>query len=85
MNGLDLARAARKRDARLPVLLVTGFSTLAEEAAREFPVLRKPYQVADLNRALARAIADATGNPVNLVRLDQAKRSRAAKQDRPGG
>jgi PAS domain S-box-containing protein len=85
MNGLDLARAARKRDARLPVLLVTGFSTVADEAAREFPVLRKPYQVADLNRALARAIADATGSPVNLVRLDQAKRSRAAKQDRPGG
>jgi CheY-like chemotaxis protein len=83
MNGLDLARAIRKRDAHLPVLLVTGFSTVAEEAAGEFPVLRKPYQRVDLDRALARAIADITGNPVNLVRLDQAKRGRTARRDRP--
>jgi CheY-like chemotaxis protein len=81
MNGLDLARTIRQRDAKVPVLLVTGFSTVAEEAAREFPVLRKPYQIAELSRAISRMLAEATGSAPNLLRLDQAKRRRQRPRD----
>ena len=52
MNGLDLAREARRRRPGLPVLLTSGY---ADEAIREadrqgIPVLRKPY---DLNTLAA--------------------------------
>ena len=44
-NGLDLARALRRRFPGLPVLLTTGYSAAAQQAAAEgFPVLPKPYQ-----------------------------------------
>src|SRR5262249_39436852 len=46
MNGLGLAQRIRLDHPGLPVLLATGYGSAAEEAAREFLVLRKPYQVA---------------------------------------
>ncbi len=54
MNGLELARAIQERHPEVPVILATGYSKAAEEAAAEFTVLRKPYELAGLNRALAR-------------------------------
>lgn len=56
-DGLGLARIARERYPDLPIVLVTGYSQSAEAASKEFTVLRKPYQLADLNRASARAFA----------------------------
>jgi PAS domain S-box-containing protein len=53
MNGLELARTIRKRHPDLPVLLATGYSTAAEDAAAEFVVLRKPYQAEALSAAIA--------------------------------
>jgi CheY-like chemotaxis protein len=38
------------------VLLVTGYSSRAVEAAGEFPVLRKPFQPQQLGQAVARAM-----------------------------
>jgi CheY-like chemotaxis protein len=54
MNGLDLARAIRERHPDVPVILATGYSKAAEEAAAEFTVLRKPYDLAGLSRASAK-------------------------------
>jgi len=54
MNGLDLARTIRKRRPDVPVILATGYSKAAEEAAAEFTVLRKPYDLAGLSRASAK-------------------------------
>jgi CheY-like chemotaxis protein len=54
MNGLDLARAIRQRHPELPIVLATGYSKAAEEAAAEFTVLRKPYDLSGLSRALAK-------------------------------
>jgi CheY-like chemotaxis protein len=57
MDGLDLARTIRRRWPQLPVLLVSGFSSAAEDAAREgLTVLRKPYPPEALSKALAEAI-----------------------------
>ncbi len=57
-NGLDLARQVRAdHGGRIPVLLATGYSDVAQAAAAEgFPILRKPYSAADLREALAKAV-----------------------------
>ena len=58
MDGLDLARSARKRRADLPIVLMTGFSQAAGSAAEEgFPVLRKPFTMDALASALGAAVA----------------------------
>src|SRR5712671_895107 len=54
MNGLELARAIRERHPDVRVILATGYSKAAEEAATEFIVLRKPYDLAGLSRASAK-------------------------------
>ena len=59
MNGLDLARAIRERKPELPVLLATGYSAAAADAAHEFFVLRKPYSLSQLADALAATLHDA--------------------------
>jgi PAS domain S-box-containing protein len=53
INGLGLARLIRARYPTLPVFLATGYGSAAEEAAREFIVLRKPYEIADITRAVS--------------------------------
>jgi len=70
MDGLGLAKAVRERNLHLPVLLVTGYSEAAARVASEYPVLRKPYQLAELSRATAHLIADAgQARRDNVVRL----------------
>ena len=64
MDGLALARTVKQRWPDLPTVLTTGYAKIFE-AEPEFPVLRKPYQIA----ALARVIRDA---------LDSAKLARKA-------
>jgi len=61
MNGLDLANSVRQRFPAIAVLLSTGYSSSAQDAVRQgFEVLRKPYDLAALQRALraARKAAD---------------------------
>src|ERR1041385_6403840 len=70
MDGVGLARALRQRQTDLPVVLVTGFSTSATEAELEFAILRKPFEVSDLSRVMAKAIAEAkVANAANVIRL----------------
>jgi two-component system NtrC family sensor kinase len=53
MNGLELAKAVRRRFPNIVVLLTTGYSSSAQEAIRQgFEVLPKPYDLAALQRAL---------------------------------
>jgi CheY-like chemotaxis protein len=76
MDGVALARALRQRRPALPILLVTGYSDTAASAEGEFAVLRKPYRLADLNRAVAKALTEARepASP-NLVHLHDMRRS----------
>ena len=57
LDGLGLARAIRERHPDLPVVLATGYSNAAKEAASEFAVLRKPYQLAEFSRVVAKLVA----------------------------
>ena len=60
MDGLALAREARRRRPGLPVLLTTGYTgSDAADLPISLPVLRKPYKLADLAQALQSALAEA--------------------------
>lgn len=54
MNGVDLAHEIRKRRPKTPIVLTTGFSGAAKVDV-EFPIVRKPYQVEELEQVLAAA------------------------------
>jgi len=70
MDGIGLARVIRERKPGLAVLLVTGYSNAASYLVGEFVVIRKPFLLAELNRAVARLIAEAKQPPgSNVVRL----------------
>src|SRR5204863_9867997 len=56
MDGLALARGVRERDPHVPVLLTSGYARMAEAAAAEFPILRKPYELSALARAVRQSI-----------------------------
>ena len=79
MNGLDLARAVRKEHPDLLVVLATGYGEAAGQAAVEFTVLRKPYNVADLDQALFDARRRQAARQRKVVDLQATKRERAAK------
>jgi DNA-binding NtrC family response regulator len=80
MDGVGLARALRQRQSDLPVVLVTGFSSSAIEAELEFALLRKPFELSDLSRVMAKAIAEAHGaNADNVIRLRD-RRNAAERQ-----
>ena len=54
-DGLMLARKIRARFPEIPIVLATGYAKLFDDAP-EFPVLRKPYQIGDLARAIHQAL-----------------------------
>jgi PAS domain S-box-containing protein len=60
MNGLELARVVRERYRTVPVLLTSGYSDSANSAEREFPILRKPYELANLDGAIRSLLANLT-------------------------
>lgn len=82
MDGFALARKIRQRRPAMPIVLVTGYSEAAAKAAAEFTVVRKPFQLADLGRATAKAIVEAgEGMPDNLVQLSDARRRSHGDED----
>ncbi len=56
MDGLALAQACRERYRDLPVLLTSGYSDAAQAADGRFDILRKPFELAALERAIGAAI-----------------------------
>jgi PAS domain S-box-containing protein len=54
MDGLGLARRLREIRPDLPVLLATGYSDVAASVRGDFSILRKPYEIHQLSRALAK-------------------------------
>jgi len=52
MDGIGLAKTLRDKNPRIPILLVTGYSSSTNEVGSQFPILRKPYQLHELSREL---------------------------------
>jgi len=59
MNGIHLAQEVRERYPNIGVLLTTGYSDMAAAAETRFPILRKPFELAGLERAVREAMAGA--------------------------
>ena len=82
MDGLGLARRLRSTHPQLPILLATGYSEAAERIGDEFPILPKPYQLADLSKAIGTLLAerprDSDGKLVMLEAERRARRERSA-------
>jgi PAS domain S-box-containing protein len=53
IDGLGLARAIKQKHPGLPILLATGYSEAAQNARSDFSILRKPYRLHELSRALS--------------------------------
>jgi PAS domain S-box-containing protein len=62
MNGIHLAQELSVRYPKLRVLLTTGYSEVAAAAETRFAILRKPFELSALERAVRDAIAG-TSNP----------------------
>jgi CheY-like chemotaxis protein len=68
MNGLEVLarRAAERLHPQVPIVLVTTESTEDDEvrarSAGAWDYLRKPFQPADVERLVARALAEAAGS-----------------------
>jgi PAS domain S-box-containing protein len=58
VDGLALARTVKSRYPGIPIVLTTGYAKIFDTEP-EFPVLRKPYQLAALGRAMRDALDSA--------------------------
>jgi PAS domain S-box-containing protein len=63
MDGLGLAQACREQYPDLPILLTSGFSDAARAADGRFDILRKPFELSALERAIDQVIGDARSRP----------------------
>ena len=82
MDGVGLARRIRTDAPGLPILLATGYSQAAEKLGDEFPILRKPYKLDELSRAIA-AQLDGRTEDGKLVDLASVRRARGARREPP--
>ncbi|HYF60103.1 MAG TPA: PAS domain S-box protein [Burkholderiaceae bacterium] len=58
LDGIEMARRARARWPKIPVILCTGYSAQVQQAAAEgFTILAKPYDFEALERTLRDALA----------------------------
>jgi PAS domain S-box-containing protein len=78
-DGLGMARQVREAFPYVPILLATGYSEAAARIGDEFPILRKPYKLAQLSRAIAERLSQRTAG--KLVDLETARRARAPRGD----
>jgi PAS domain S-box-containing protein len=72
MNGAELAREARARVPGLPVLLITGYSNIAEGPGMELPRLTKPFRQTDLAQRVADLLQPDRSNVVSLPKQPKA-------------
>ena len=63
MDGLGLAQVCREQFPDLPILLTSGFSDAAQAADGRFDILRKPFELSVLERAIEQVIGDARARP----------------------
>lgn len=84
LDGLEFAKYIRRTWPTLPVLLASGSNKRVEEAQNHFTTLQKPYQIAELDRAMQKLLQARSESlsDQNLVDLQDAKRLRAVKTDK---
>jgi CheY-like chemotaxis protein len=61
MNGIALAQEISNRYPQLPVLLASGYSDVVQTVGSQFRILRKPFQLAALEKSIREALELAGG------------------------
>jgi PAS domain S-box-containing protein len=56
MNGIALAQEIGNHYPRIPVLLTSGYSDVVQSAGSQFAILRKPFQLAALEKSMREAL-----------------------------
>ncbi|CDZ58134.1 response regulator [Neorhizobium galegae] len=70
MSGIELAEEIRRKNSRLPVVLMTGYSDKLEAGTEVgCPVVAKPFKIEDLAASLE-AAKTSTEQSANVVRLE---------------
>jgi CheY-like chemotaxis protein len=82
MDGFALAETLRRNYQDLPILLASGGARQGGDGAEEnFPILRKPYEIGDLHRAMAALLnKTAAAGQSNLLRFPHSQRARKISQ-----
>ena len=62
MDGLGLAKHCRERFPGMPVLLTSGYSDALQSADGRYDILRKPFEMGALERAIEQAIGRRRGS-----------------------
>ena len=57
MNGIHLAQEVSEHHPEIRVLLTTGYSDMVVAAETRYPILRKPFELSGLERAVREALA----------------------------
>jgi PAS domain S-box-containing protein len=68
MNGIHLAQEVNERYPSLRVLLTTGYSEVTAAGESRFAILRKPFALSELARAVRDAMAGASGPAARRAR-----------------
>jgi len=68
MDGIALAEHCQARYRELPVLLTSGFSDAAQAADGRFDILRKPFELAALERAIAAVLRNGDAERAGAAR-----------------
>jgi PAS domain S-box-containing protein len=82
MDGFEFAQHIRRTYPALPIVLATGSHKRLEEAQVHFPAVQKPYGIEEIDGILQEQLRNPSEVPKNLVDLKDAKRIRAAKNDK---
>lgn len=82
MSGVDLARQVRSLRPGLPVLLITGYSTISQGPGAELARLAKPFRQTDLASRIAALLEQSRGDIVHLRRTLGTKEDEAAAKQR---
>jgi signal transduction histidine kinase/CheY-like chemotaxis protein len=72
MNGVELAEEAKRLAPDMIVMLVTGYSTIAEGPGSTLPRLAKPFRQADLAEFVAELLVPRCSGKVVTLRPDRA-------------
>ena len=73
MNGVEVARAARTARPGLPVLFITGYADLSALAGTgEDRIVQKPFREGELERKVARCLAEGRGSVEPAIGRDLA-------------
>ncbi len=58
VSGLDLVRAAHHLRPNLRIMLTSGYSTQVLDGGLDFPLIKKPYRLAELLRRIGEALVE---------------------------